>query len=131
MINDPRNLEYVLKNEGVFAKGDFFKRRSWDLFGNGIINADGELWKVQRKAGLNFLNVANMKVLTDVALPKYLGESMAQLKLVSDGKIVDLEAVFHELTTKLMGRMAYDVGFQFLKFHEGSTNKLLDGHAIR
>jgi hypothetical protein len=34
VINDPKNLEYVLKNEGVFTKGDFFKRRSWDLFGS-------------------------------------------------------------------------------------------------
>ncbi|CAD6449139.1 1b23d952-729a-4d31-8d07-99842815fac4 [Sclerotinia trifoliorum] len=108
VINDPKNLEYVLKNEGIFAKGDFFKRRSWDLFGNGIINADGDLWKVQRKAGLNFLNVANSKVLTDVALPRYLGETLEHLKL-EKGKVVDLGAVFHELTTKLMGRMAYDM----------------------
>ncbi|KAF7861953.1 hypothetical protein EAF04_007834 [Stromatinia cepivora] len=108
VINDPKNLEYVLKNEGIFAKGDFFKRRSWDLFGNGIINADGDLWKVQRKAGLNFLNVANLKVLTDVALPRYLGETLEQLRL-EKGKVVDLEAVFHELTTKLMSRMAYDM----------------------
>jgi hypothetical protein len=33
VINDPKNLEFVLKNEGIFSKGDFFKRRSWDLFG--------------------------------------------------------------------------------------------------
>jgi hypothetical protein len=33
VINDPKNLEYVFKNEGIFTKGDFFKRRSWDLFG--------------------------------------------------------------------------------------------------
>ncbi|ESZ92523.1 cytochrome P450 [Sclerotinia borealis F-4128] len=109
VINDPKNLEYVMKNEGIFAKGDFFKRRSWDLFGNGIINADGDLWKVQRKAGLNFLNVANLKVLTDVALPEYLGETLYQLTFARDGDIIDLEAVFHELTTKLMGRMAYDM----------------------
>ncbi|KAB8294087.1 hypothetical protein EYC80_009541 [Monilinia laxa] len=109
VINDPKNLEYVLKNEGVFAKGDFFKRRSWDLFGNGIINADGDLWKVQRKAGLNFLNVANLKALTDVALRDCLVEALAQLTSAKDGKIVDLEAVFHELTTKLMGRMAYNM----------------------
>ncbi|KAF5870518.1 putative cytochrome p450 protein [Botrytis fragariae] len=109
VINDPKNLEFVLKNEGIFAKGDFFKSRSWDLFGNGIINADGDLWKVQRKAGLNFLNASNLKVLTDVALPKYLEESLAQLRIVGNGKTIDLEAVFHELTTKLMGRMAYDM----------------------
>ncbi|KAF7941883.1 uncharacterized protein EAE97_006720 [Botrytis byssoidea] len=109
VINDPKNLEYVLKNEGIFAKGDFFKSRSWDLFGNGIINADGDLWKVQRKAGLNFLNASNLKVLTDVALPKYVEETLAQLRIAENGKTIDLEAVFHELTTKLMGRMAYDM----------------------
>jgi hypothetical protein len=30
VINDPKNLEYVLKNEGIFTKGNFFKRRSWE-----------------------------------------------------------------------------------------------------
>lgn len=33
VINDPVNLEYVMKNEGVFSKGDFVKSRSWELFG--------------------------------------------------------------------------------------------------
>lgn len=33
VIGDPKNLEFVLKNEDIFTKGDFFKRRSWDLFG--------------------------------------------------------------------------------------------------
>ncbi|PQE27610.1 cytochrome P450 protein [Rutstroemia sp. NJR-2017a BBW] len=103
VINDPKNLEYVFKNEGIFAKGDFVKSRSWDLF-------DGNLWKVQRKAGLAFLNNSNMKVLTDTALPKYLNEIIAKLgEACSDSRDVDLEAEFHELTTKLMGRMAYDM----------------------
>ncbi|PVH87676.1 cytochrome P450 [Cadophora sp. DSE1049] len=109
VINDPKNLEYVFKNEGIFAKGDFFKRRSWDLFGNGIINADGELWKVQRKAGLHFLNNANLKVLTDVALPTYLNETVKSLQEEEEGSVVDLEEMLHELTTQLMGRMAYNM----------------------
>jgi hypothetical protein len=109
VINDPKNLEYVMKNEGIFGKGNFFKSRSWDLFGNGIINADGELWKVQRKAGLHFLNTANLKVLTDDALPKYLEETVSKLKATREQETLDLEGVFHELTTQLMGRMAYDV----------------------
>lgn len=127
VINSPENLEFVLKNEAIFSKGDFFKTRSWDLFGNarselhifvfvlmqagnGIINADGELWKVQRKAGLHFLNNANLKVLTDVALPRYLQAAKKQLREAADGRLVDLELVLHEVTTQLMGRMAYNVG---------------------
>jgi cytochrome P450 len=110
VINDPNNLDYVFKNEGMFAKGDFVKQRSWDLFGNGIINADGELWKAQRKAGTHFLNAANLRVLTDVALPRYLSRSIDHLKKkVEDGGIVDLQLVFHEITSLLMGKMAYDM----------------------
>lgn len=33
VINDPRNLEFVLKNESIFTKGDFVKQPLWDLFG--------------------------------------------------------------------------------------------------
>lgn len=33
VINDPAILEFVLKNEARITKGDFFKVRSWDLFG--------------------------------------------------------------------------------------------------
>ncbi|KAI0133489.1 cytochrome P450 [Xylariales sp. AK1849] len=110
VINDPKILEYVWKNEGLFNKGDLFKRLSWDLFGNGIINADGDLWKVQRKAGMSFLNTTNLQVLTDTALPKYLSQSLAFLKRQgAEGSAVDLQMVFHEITSQLMGKMAYNM----------------------
>lgn len=76
--------------------------------GNGIINADGDFWKLQRKAGAAFLTPANMRVLTDVALPQYLSESISELEASINGNIVDLQHVFHEITTKLMGTMAYN-----------------------
>lgn len=79
--------------------------------GNGIINADGELWKLQRKAGLEFLNKSNLGILTDVVLPTYLDSTVAKLQSRSIGEVVDLESVFLELTTQLMGRMAYGVSF--------------------
>ncbi|KAI2628571.1 cytochrome P450 [Hypoxylon sp. NC1633] len=110
VINDHKNLEYVFKNEAIFGKGDFFKRLSWDLFGNGIINTDGDLWKAQRKAGLAFLNNSNLRVLTDTALPKYLGQAVKHLNAEARaGGVVDLQTVFHEITSQLMGKMAYDM----------------------
>ncbi|KAK7992797.1 hypothetical protein PG988_001591 [Apiospora saccharicola] len=111
VINDPKNLEYVFKHEGIFGKGDFFKQRSWDLFGRGIINVDGEPWRLQRKAGLGFLNAANLRVLTDIALPQYLSKSVASLKQRGgeEGGVVDLQSVFHEITSQLMGKMAYNM----------------------
>ncbi|KAI9805691.1 MAG: hypothetical protein M1833_005184 [Piccolia ochrophora] len=110
VISDPKNVEYALKHEELFAKGDFFKERSWDLFGNGIINVDGPLWKAQRKAGLYFFRTANLKVLVDVALPIYLADTRTLLeKRVKDHDLVDLEHVFLDLTTRLFGKIAYNM----------------------
>ncbi|KAI9743071.1 MAG: hypothetical protein M1818_003366 [Claussenomyces sp. TS43310] len=75
--------------------------------GSGIINADGALWKAQRKAGLHFLNNANLQFLTEVALPRYLRRAVKSLQDVAHDVVVDLENVFNELTTQLMGHMAY------------------------
>jgi hypothetical protein len=58
---------------------------------------------------LHFLSASNLKVLTDVTLPKYLKGITQILGDSADGSRIDLEAVFHELTTQLMGHMAYNV----------------------
>ncbi|KAH7175662.1 cytochrome P450 [Dactylonectria macrodidyma] len=110
IISDPRNLDFVFRNEGVFEKGDFFKQRSMDLFGHGIINVDGELWRLQRKAGLRFLAAPTLRALTSVALPQYLGQAVVQLKGKAKAEErVDLQAIVHEVTTQLMGEMAYNM----------------------
>jgi len=33
LITDPKNIEHVLRNNEIFIKGEFFRTRSWDLFG--------------------------------------------------------------------------------------------------
>ncbi|KAL8668287.1 MAG: hypothetical protein Q9168_007082 [Polycauliona sp. 1 TL-2023] len=110
VISDPKNVEHVLKNNDVFIKGSFFRSRSWDLFGNGIINADGELWKIQRKAGLRFFSNANLKTFIDAALPPILDDTETSLDKACDRHdVVDMQEIFNELTTRLMGKVAYDM----------------------
>lgn len=109
VINDPKNLEFVFKNLTDFSKGEFFKKRSHDLFGHGIINADGQLWKAQRKAGLQFLNAKNLNVLIDVELPKAIHMAIKDLEAKRSDDVVDLESTFLSITTKVMGKMAYDM----------------------
>ncbi|KAH6989886.1 cytochrome P450 [Ilyonectria destructans] len=108
IISDPANLDYIkFKHDRIFEKGKFFKERLWDLFGNGIVNVDGDLWKQQRKAGWQFFSVANMRLLANSELPTIL-EHVENLMLGADGRtVVDLEAVMHEITTQLMGKLAY------------------------
>lgn len=75
---------------------------------------------MQRKAGLQFLSNPNIRVLTDVALPKYLDDTLQRLQEVKRGVAMDLEETFHELTTNLFGYLAFDVRkLSHLKFkHE-------------
>ncbi len=109
VINDPKNLDYVFKHPATFGKGEFLKARTMDLFGHGIINADGDLWKMQRKAGLQFLNASNVKALSDVPLSRELDKAVKELKKRGPEVPVDLESLILNVTTTVMGRMAYDM----------------------
>jgi hypothetical protein len=126
VIQDPINLEFVLKNEKHFTKGEFFRRRTWDLFGrlparslehlqltcigHGIINANGELWKAQRKAGLSFFSGTSLESFIETVVPEAFARTRTRLfKCAESGSPVDLQDVFLELTTKAVGRMAYNV----------------------
>lgn len=110
IITDPALLAFVFRHEDTFQKGRFFTDRAQDLFGHGIVNADGPLWKTQRKAGLQFLSAENLHVLTEVALPRYLQQAVDLLNMrAREGAVVDLQAVMLEVTTQVMGKMAYNM----------------------
>lgn len=81
-----------------------------DVLGNGIINADGEMWKVQRKAGLRFFSNANLKTFIEDVLPPIFADTEGSLDDASRNEnALDLQSVLLDLTTRLMGNMAYDV----------------------
>jgi cytochrome P450 len=51
---DPSNIEYMLKTKFKnFPKGKYYRERFHDLLGNGIFNADNELWKEQRRIAIS------------------------------------------------------------------------------
>lgn len=78
--------------------------------GHGIINADGELWKTQRKAGLKFFTGSNLDTLIEDVLPNAYMETRSILRNGAEYRQpLDLEAVLLDLTTTVVGRMAYDV----------------------
>ena len=78
--------------------------------GHGILNSDGELWAIQRKAGLRFFSNSNLQRFIDITLPPLLDDLHGKLqKAAKEGSAIDLQACFLELTTRLMGTIAYDV----------------------
>ncbi|KAL9617837.1 MAG: hypothetical protein Q9160_007387 [Pyrenula sp. 1 TL-2023] len=111
LVQDPKVLEFILKHEALFTKGQFFRQRSWDLFGNGIINSDGTLWKLQRKAGVHFFSGASLRSVLEDVLPNAYQKTRRELHSASDtSNPIDLERCLLDLTTRVVGKVAYDVG---------------------
>jgi hypothetical protein len=78
--------------------------------GHGIINANGELWKAQRKAGLSFFSGTSLESFIETVVPEaFVHTRMRLVKCAKNGSQIDLQDIFLELTTKAVGRMAYNV----------------------
>lgn len=70
---------------------------------------------MQRKAGLRFFSNSNLKRFLTKALPSILDDTERSLdKAVDSAKIVDMQQIFLELTTRFMGQVAYDVSLVLL-----------------
>lgn len=60
-INDPRDLEHVLRNPYDYIKGEDFELQNKPLLGHGIFATDAAHWTVQRKIASNIFNVKNFR----------------------------------------------------------------------
>lgn len=66
---------------------------------------------MQRKAGLRFFAGSNLDTLIEHVLPSaYTQTRSTLLQHAKSGQRLCLEEVFLDLTTAVVGRMAYDVG---------------------
>ena len=100
-----------------------------DFKGHGIINSDSEMWRTQRKAGLKFFTGSNLDTLVEEVLPNaYMQTRSILLQHAESSQTLDLEAVLLDLTTAVVGRMAYDVSlFKRFQFRH-LLNKIEDGY---
>ncbi|KDP26701.1 hypothetical protein JCGZ_17859 [Jatropha curcas] len=101
MTADPANIEYILKtNFSNFPKGQYYSNRFQDLLGDGIFNADGELWKNLRRTAKTEMHSSRfidhsfrtMQVLVNLKLLK-LTE-----KFFKSGETFDLQEILLRFT---------------------------------
>ncbi|KAG6557498.1 hypothetical protein Mapa_000772 [Marchantia paleacea] len=94
---NPENVEHILKtNFANYPKGDTVLEGLRPLLGHGIFNADGDLWKSQRKvASFEF----NTRTLRDFVVEFVHNETHERLlpvlaKAHSDGRVIDIQDIF-------------------------------------
>ncbi|KAM7265787.1 hypothetical protein ACFE04_003470 [Oxalis oulophora] len=133
---NPSNIEYMLKtNFDNYPKGEKFSALLHDFLGRGIFNADGEIWKMQRKnASFEF----NTKSLRNFVIENVQFELSERLVPVLDrtaqlDEVIDLQNVFERFAFDNICKLAFnvdpgclgedtEVGNQFMRAFEDATN---------
>ncbi|KAJ4848364.1 hypothetical protein Tsubulata_012749 [Turnera subulata] len=96
---DPSNIHYILSSNFSNSKGPEFKE-FFDIFGDGIINSDSDMWKSQRKLAQELISHRLFyKFLVKVSHKTAEQGLIPVLEHVSQqGLVVDLQYLFERLT---------------------------------
>ncbi|XP_010522165.1 PREDICTED: cytochrome P450 86B1-like [Tarenaya hassleriana] len=109
---DPRNIEYLLKTRfSVFPKGSYFRETLRDLLGDGIFNADDEMWQRQRKTASIEFHSAKFRQLTTQSLLELVHKRLLPVLETSAkaSSLIDLQDVLLRLTFDNVCMIAFGV----------------------
>jgi len=91
----PELVEFVLRSEfNSFEKGSLFTETFRDVFGQGILNADGTQWKMHRRMAQHLVTRSGMNTAQQV----FIEHANRFLKLLRDVKTADMQVLFHRYT---------------------------------
>ena len=91
----PELVEFVLRTQfNSFEKGSLFTEPFRDVFGRGILNADGMQWKLHRRLAQHLVTRSGMNTAQQV----FIEHADRCLKLLRDLKTTDMQVLFHRYT---------------------------------
>ncbi|KAF6157516.1 hypothetical protein GIB67_004454 [Kingdonia uniflora] len=96
---DPSTIEYMLKtNFKNFPKGKYYRERFSDLLGDGIFNADGDLWKEQRRVASSEMHSTKFLEYSRQMVVNLVHQKLLKVVNAKVGEIVDLQDIFLRFT---------------------------------
>ncbi|XP_075495211.1 protein LUTEIN DEFICIENT 5, chloroplastic-like [Primulina tabacum] len=119
IVSDPAIAKYILKdNPKGYSKGILAEILDF-VMGKGLIPADGEVWRVRRRAIVPALHqkfVAAMFTLFGAATDRLCKKLDAA---ASDGEDVEMESLFSRLTLDIIGKAVFNYDFDSLEVDTG------------
>ncbi|WOG83527.1 hypothetical protein DCAR_0102703 [Daucus carota subsp. sativus] len=112
VTSDPRNLEHLLKTKfSNYPKGEYFRDALSDLLGNGIFNADDEMWQQQRKTASIEFHSAKFRNLTTESLLELVHARLLPVfeESVQNNTTIDLQDILLRLTFDNVCMIAFGV----------------------
>ncbi|OIT39795.1 PREDICTED: protein LUTEIN DEFICIENT 5, chloroplastic [Nicotiana attenuata] len=119
IVSDPSIAKHILKdNSKAYSKGILAEILDF-VMGKGLIPADGEIWRVRRRAIVPALHqkyVAAMIGLFGQATDRLCKKLDAA---ASDGEDVEMESLFSRLTLDIIGKAVFNYDFDSLTVDTG------------
>ncbi|KAJ1281637.1 hypothetical protein BS78_04G320900 [Paspalum vaginatum] len=119
IVSDPAIAKHILReNSKAYSKGILAEILEF-VMGTGLIPADGEIWRVRRRA---IVPALHQKYVT--AMIGLFGEASARLcdkldKAAADGEDVEMESLFSRLTLDVIGKAVFNYDFDSLSYDNG------------
>lgn len=119
IVSDPVIAKHILRdNSKAYSKGILAEILEF-VMGTGLIPADGEVWRVRRRA---IVPALHQKYVT--AMIGLFGKASDRLcqkldKAASDGEDVEMESLFSRLTLDVIGKAVFNYDFDSLSYDNG------------
>ncbi|KAI3816401.1 hypothetical protein L1987_16095 [Smallanthus sonchifolius] len=112
VTSDPRNVEHLLKTRfQAYPKGPYFRHALRDLLGNGIFNADNEIWQKQRKTASIEFHSSKFRNMTTESLLELVHRRLLPVlqESVDQSTEIDLQDILLRLTFDNVCMIAFGV----------------------
>lgn len=119
IVSDPTIAKHILKdNSKAYSKGILAEILDF-VMGKGLIPADGEIWRVRRRA---IVPALHMKYVA--AMIGLFGQATDRLcqkldEAASNGEDVEMESLFSRLTLDIIGKAVFNYDFDSLNVDTG------------
>ncbi|CAH2064252.1 unnamed protein product [Thlaspi arvense] len=114
VVSDPAIAKHVLRNYPKYAKG-LVAEVSEFLFGSGFAIAEGPLWTARRRAVVPSLHKRYLSVIVERVFCKCAERLVEKLQpYAQDGRAVNMEAKFSQLTLDVIGLSLFNYNFDSL-----------------
>ncbi|OAV86123.1 hypothetical protein PTTG_01734 [Puccinia triticina 1-1 BBBD Race 1] len=123
-ISKPDWLEYVQKtNFDNYVKGHLLQPM-WDMFGQGIFVADGELWKRARQATSTIFTVKTFKTIIEPSATKTMGRLAEELKSAAEEQLsIDICDLFFRFTLDSLVQMTFGKDLEIIGTKHSGQSK--------
>ncbi|KAK3239224.1 cytochrome P450 protein, variant 2 [Cymbomonas tetramitiformis] len=115
VISDPACAKHILRDYKNYGKG-LVSELSEFLFGDGFAVAEGELWRMRRRAVGPSLHKAYLEQMVSKVFSKCALQLNEKLdSAATSGEAVDMEANFSQLTLDIIGLSVFNYDFGSMK----------------